>query len=573
MQSQLDMVLNQSHELKKICTGEMQRINKLFSLFASPRPSSPQAASPAASPHSQWLSDVNDPLERTVAFAKPILSDTGLPVPDLPGSVDEYPDCRHSFISQERVNDSDADHHDDGDDHDDHAEKEVAGPAVRVSLQQEQNKFRDLELLRKRAQLRTQKTLSMARGRSINFENHPKVGCVVNLKKQVWFDPLFAVLILANVMYLGVEAEFNAYNTPASAALDGFQAVADLFTAAFFIEMIFRFIGGPIDFLTPSRADFKWNMLDVAINFWSLIDAILTTGRKASDNSSLVRVLRTLRIVRILRVIRLFRFLRPLRVLMRSLAVTLKDLSWVLALLFGIFLAFAIIFTDGVVAYEVSAPDDPNNAANIYNFGTLEASMCTMFECMFGAAGWRQITDPLAVVGGEYVFFFIVFLIIAEFSFINLVNAIFCQADQKGAEGDADDKIMQRQDFDQKMRFLIRTLKEEDDSDMGKESDRLFLQDILSNLDDENLKVYFDSLQLDILDCYRYFEILDKDRTGSVQVSDFIEGCFRLCSSPKTIDWIVLHHDVNTQMNSLKEMLSRLTGAKVDKRRGAVVSQ
>ena len=119
----------------------------------------------------------------------------------------------------------------------------------------------------------------------------------------------------------------------------------------------------------------------------------------ASGSFRILRILRLARSARGLRVVRLLRFIRPLRLLVFSIAVTLKSLIWSVILLFIIIYLFSILFADANLAHfttEGRIPPTILTDSDLQShFGSVQISMHTLFRAICGGLEWRHAANSL----------------------------------------------------------------------------------------------------------------------------------------------------------------------------------
>jgi voltage-gated sodium channel len=140
-----------------------------------------------------------------------------------------------------------------------------------------------------------------------------------------------------------------------------------------------------------------WNIFDFLIVLIALM-----------PSSGVFSVLRVLRILRILRLISL---MPQLRFIVEAL---LKAIPGIGAI-FVLFILFYYIFA--VIATKTFGPDFPEW------FGTLGHSMYTLFKIMT-LEGWADIADALMDKFAYAWLFFIIFILLATFTMLNLFIAI-----------------------------------------------------------------------------------------------------------------------------------------------------
>merc|ERR1712232_585543 len=79
-------------------------------------------------------------------------------------------------------------------------------------------------------------------------------------------------------------------------------------------------------------------------------------------------------------------------------------------------------------------------------------------------------------------------------------------------------------------------------------------------MDAPEMQRYLSSLELTAEDCKanKFFELLDVDGSGDLDVDELISGCLRLRGSAKQIDVCFLRRFVEERLNEISDTLERL---------------
>jgi voltage-gated sodium channel len=153
------------------------------------------------------------------------------------------------------------------------------------------------------------------------------------------------------------------------------------------------------------------------LNGWNLFDLAIV-GIALTPSSGAFSVLRALRV---LRLFRLVSAVPQMRVVVESVFRALPGLGAIGALLVLFFYVFAVMAT------RLFGADHPGW------FGTLPASMFTLFQIMT-LEGWADIArEVMAVRPGAWLFF-VAFILLATFTVLNLFIAVIVNAMQQQHE-------------------------------------------------------------------------------------------------------------------------------------------
>lgn len=150
---------------------------------------------------------------------------------------------------------------------------------------------------------------------------------------------------------------------------------------------------------------------------WHLFDLFVISISFIPANEAFA-VLRTLRILRVLRLISVFPSLRRV---VHGLISAIPGISSIATVLLILFYVFAVIST---TLFGQSFPDF---------FGSLQASLFSLFQIMT-LEGWPDIVRGVMKVYPLAWIFFIVYILIATFSVLNLFIAVIVDAMQKAQD-------------------------------------------------------------------------------------------------------------------------------------------
>jgi len=273
------------------------------------------------------------------------------------------------------------------------------------------------------------------------------------------------------------------------------------------------------------------------------------------------------RIVRVVRVIRVLTFFRELRLMIDSIIASLKSFVWCLIVLLVLFFIFGICMTTAVSGYLSSVYsgaepwDDPNVELLRAYFGTLDASMLSFFMAMSGGRDWAEFYDVLHRLSLAYRMLFVLFVAFAVLAVVNVVTGVFVECAIATSGSDRDTLI--KEELTSQARYLedMRDVFEEMDQDG---TDSISLDEFEGHLNDDRVIAYFRTLKLDVSDARTLFMLLDHDRSGSVEIEEFIEGCTRLKGDSRSLDVAVMRFELAWLRNSFqtfeKAILQSLPG-------------
>ncbi|KAH0483153.1 MAG: uncharacterized protein KVP18_001186 [Porospora cf. gigantea A] len=155
---------------------------------------------------------------------------------------------------------------------------------------------------------------------------------------------------------------------------------------------------------------------------------------KAWRRFTVARLLRVLRLVKLVRFDSLF---RELWILVRGITYSIRVLFWGMGIGFLIIFIFSVpstsffgynpAFQGMYDGWQMDLVGVDINEYTLYRFGTVSSSMRTLFQILTLDA-WAELVDPLLVCSPGVWFFFVIFIFVACFAFLNLLTAIIVQS-------------------------------------------------------------------------------------------------------------------------------------------------
>eukprot|EP00929_Paragymnodinium_shiwhaense_P063056 TRINITY_DN31529_c0_g1_i1.p1 TRINITY_DN31529_c0_g1~~TRINITY_DN31529_c0_g1_i1.p1 ORF type:complete len:729 (-),score=102.76 TRINITY_DN31529_c0_g1_i1:58-2244(-) len=367
-------------------------------------------------------------------------------------------------------------------------------------------------------------------------------GKIAGMVASTTFDYVFAVLIMLNAVFIGLQVDM-----PDQA--ESLSSVQLFFTFAFLIEVILRVTAAGRRFFTDEAR--VWNLVDttiVLLSIFELLSDLFLDQNK--HNVSVIRLARFMRIVKFVRIIRLTRFFRSLRILVQSIFATLKSLVWAMFLLCMIMYLWGVIFTQAVTDYLVQgrAETEEDEAILQTHFGTIFQTVLTLFMTLTGGMDWGDVIPSLLNVSIVYVCMYLAYVVFGSFAVLNVVTGVFCQAAIESAEQDQEEVIeIQLQSMNTYTERLTKLFKEIDANSSG----YITLRDFEKYMQDSRVQAYFHALDLRIHEAWSLFKLIDKECAHVISIADFVDGCLRMRGNAKSLE-------VNEMMYQNRWMMDKL---------------
>ncbi|CAJ1392620.1 unnamed protein product [Effrenium voratum] len=373
--------------------------------------------------------------------------------------------------------------------------------------------------------------------------------CLWPIVHSTMFEGFFGAVIITNSIFIGVQVQLAA-DAPSAQPSDAVFIIASLYTLLFSGELLLRFLAGGIRVLWGD--EWAWILLDVLVVTSSLLEFMLELilRAEASDHSTgpmstsmrLVRILRVAKITRAIRIVRLVKFIRSLKTLLYCIGRTLRAMAWSAVLLLLIIFLFSLIFTDICTEY-IGTPEHDVVTAQflIHRFGSLDASMHTLYASITGGLTWTEASDMLALVSPLWQLLFEVYIAFCTFAVLNVMTGVFCQSAIESAERDHElilqNVAHEKAKYFRAVRRLFAQLDRDNDGGVT-------VKEFKSALKDPSLHAVFDALEISAGDAWALFTQLDRDGDSQVNVDEFLEGCMLLKGPARSIDVISIKRDL-----------------------------
>merc|ERR1712228_84108 len=278
--------------------------------------------------------------------------------------------------------------------------------------------------------------------------------------------------------------------------------------------------------------------------------------------------IRLFRVTRVLRVVKVVQICQSLRVMIFSIFKSLDALGWVLVVLLFFQYIFAMIFMHGTIGYFETHLDDGGEALSLEeklfwdtsqdhidymktSWSSIDRALLTLFESITGGRDWGEVFYSLEKVGMAYGICFLVYVYFMVFLVLNVVIGTVVDVTTSVAARDrdrlVDNEMANLKDYSEN----IKTFFVQADAD---KSGQLSWVEFREHLEDNRVKAYFQTLDLDIRKAHTLFKLLDRNDNGEVGIEEFLDGCLRLKGQAKSLDINLVIYQLELLTKSLSWM-------------------
>lgn len=351
------------------------------------------------------------------------------------------------------------------------------------------------------------------------------------------FDVLSGLMILGNMVLIGAETE---YLTSHQDTHPVFFVLQYLFNMWLILELALRMIGDGCNFFYSQ--DWRWNFFDLGLVVSSSIDMFVEALHfQGVMMGRSLRAVRLMRMVRVLHMYRSLRYLHEFRKMMILLGGSVRTWFSSLLLVGSVVYTFGVWFTQTVSEWrKAQDAGSAERAAPNALYGSLAASMYTLYQVMTGGNNWGVLIEPLLPMDPYIPALFIVFVSVSIFAVLNIVTSVFVESVVQSSQHYRDllvhEQLAAKEVYVKHMREIFRQI----DNDG---SGNISLNELARYLDDEELQQYFEALDIQGSEAKMLFRLLDHDNSGTINIDEFCDGCMRLKGLAKSFDINCMIHE------------------------------
>jgi len=264
-----------------------------------------------------------------------------------------------------------------------------------------------------------------------------ETGCWQMIVQHSIFTNFSLVVILLNTIWIAIDTDYNKAPVLSQAPLI-FQVIENCFCAFFVFEMMVRILAYKVK---GNAFKDRWLVFDFCLvasmvwETWILVMWLAIFGgydtMRNGRASSVFRIFRLLRLTRVARTAKLIANFPELMILAKGMLIAMRSVAAVLALLFIIIYIFSIIFTEML----------SETRAGTGNFENVPQSMNTLLlqvACGFDEDMMKMLMrDDLVSYS-----IFLVYLLIASLTIMNMLIGILCDVVSNVASSEAEDAFV-----------------------------------------------------------------------------------------------------------------------------------
>jgi len=382
------------------------------------------------------------------------------------------------------------------------------------------------------------------------------------------FELLCACVIFSNAIIIGMATDY-AMKHPLNPRSDTYAYFETGFVVFYLMEIMLRICAKGRSYFTD-KGERSWNLFDTVIvvtSVWDQVAIASSFDKSASGGSTTtLRLFRLMKMVKLLRVIRVLRMFRTLRLIVSSVFSGVTSLMWAGILIVGISYVFGIAILQGCAMYlelHGSTVDVTTRKAIDRYWSSPGQSMLSLYMSTTGGQDWVHIAKPLLKVGNLFYALFLIYIAIFLFVAVNTISSIFVESMLTHA--DKDQQFIIETEM-QKKEDYIHSLEEFFAMIDGDRDGEITFSEFCAHLHQPQMHAFASSLDIDVTDARRFFEVLSDRGHRAVDIETFVVGCIKMRGPARSVDLVDLSnswqrghaanrlvlHDLNSRIADLR---------------------
>mmetsp|Transcript_102750 Transcript_102750/g.297040 ORF Transcript_102750/g.297040 Transcript_102750/m.297040 type:complete len:253 (+) Transcript_102750:3-761(+) len=160
-------------------------------------------------------------------------------------------------------------------------------------------------------------------------------------------------------------------------------------------------------------------------------------------------------------------------------------------------------------------------------------SFYSLYLAMSQGRAWGDLLAPIMDVGDFFVFVFFLFITVTTFGVLNIVTAVFVESAMRTAQHYRELLVQEKmRDWENVVRHMREVFHQIDEDGSG----TISMGEMEYFLGDPDLRMYVEALDISTSDTRALFRLLDKDKSGRIDIEEFCNGCMRLKGPAKSFD-------------------------------------
>lgn len=371
-------------------------------------------------------------------------------------------------------------------------------------------------------------------------------GCWQAIAKNVVFQGATLLAIAFNTIWIAIDTDYNKAPVLSQAPML-FIVVNNFFCTFFFLEICTRalafrhkgdaFRDGWFLFDLSLVLLMSWETWIQVFLFWISEGAWTAHTR----SSSILRVFRIFRLTRVARMARLLRAVPELMILVKGMATAMRSVFATLCLLFLVIYIFAIIFVQLLSGTALGG-------TYVHKFDSVPTA-CNFLLVQVVTGFDADFIDAMLTKGFIYYFLFLVYLLFASMTIMNMLIGVLCEVVSGVAQDEKEDAFLK--EVEMQVQSMVRRLDADGDQSVT-------IHEFDGVMDSSEIMHDLQDLGVDVVAFvdFAHFVFRDKDE---LTVSEFLEMVlqFRGSKAATVKDVVDMRKFVSMELEHLEARMKK----------------
>jgi len=394
-------------------------------------------------------------------------------------------------------------------------------------------------------------------------ESHSNAHWLVDSK---CFKIPVSCVVVANILQIGLSVDLRGGSWD-----DIWQITEYVFAGCFGLEMSIKIL-----FLRRRYFMDGWNLLDFALAWLAIADALMMAIGADGGAANHITILRGLRLSRILRTVRLFKIFKELVILMEVVLKSLRTLAWLLVLVTLLLYMNAIICVELIGSEKTLYPaysEESEMMESMYEefnnflyFGTIFRSMYSLFN-LITLSEWSTITRPVSEAQPLLIILMITFTMVTSYGIMNVLIGIMVEHALKANKSFDQTKEAEYKEYQLKLINTVASILTQSDTD----GDGCVTLEELETAIETNgtLATLLNKLDLpEGCTMKELFVLIDDDGDAHVQRQEFVTAMHRMIYCSEFQRLCMMQISLNTVKHLLRHLSEEIETLKENGRTG-----
>lgn len=366
-----------------------------------------------------------------------------------------------------------------------------------------------------------------------------------------FFQTLSAVLALANLIELGLEADYKC-SIGRCEPEPIWELLTQLFTILPLAENLIRLVEAkPRRFFCGEKTKVKYkldtvNCIDTFLVFLRILDVWMLSLVGVESGLRLASGFRIIRMGPAVRHWQATKELRELWIVIGAVAETLKTLFWVGVMLIFVIWVFGILVSMSLVDRRDDEFDFTRSSWSFSEYwGSVPRSAFSLFQVATRDNWISAMVSPLVKTEPLLLVIFGSYFCIGALALMNSIIAVVVECTLSAAKASSDKEEEEKQRADAAVMDSLRKIFHDGDTDGSGELD---LDELHVLIRKHQVRDRLKMLRIPFADLDLLFTLLDTDCTGNVNTDMFFRGCAKLRGAAMACDLHQLSIDLKQNL-------------------------